>query len=358
MRIAALTTSQKHRRSAPRGFTLVEMVVVMGLIVLLLVLGASTFSFLTGSRSIQGAQNVLESMLSQARLRAVNTPEQTGVAIYFDTATDRNFAVLVHFSGGLGGTEDPYDNYKPWDGSFAYTQGQRVVWVANDSNSSPQNNRPSSLIFERNANASGTVVGSPPTTVNSAAPTVLGFCNNNPYWTLYTGVDLDVVPDADPQPLPGGVGVRLINDYVRTVTGSTTPVWYARYVPLGVIMFDAQGRMECVPYDIQPGTTLGNMVGLTEPTTAAPSPPAFPASVSASPNSPSYVYYAPATAAGAYSVYTDFGVALFDRAAFNAQSFATDTTYLTGQEAADTWVDQNGAVLAVDRFTGQLVQAP
>ena len=76
--------------TAPRagrpGFTLVEMLIVMGIIVLMLGIALPAFRAITGGRSEEGATNVITSMLARARADAVATQQPRGVAVYTDAA--------------------------------------------------------------------------------------------------------------------------------------------------------------------------------------------------------------------------------------------------------------------------------
>ena len=53
------------------GFTLTELLVVISLIVILIALAVPAFSFITGSRSVDGAQNIVAAMLGRARSEAI-----------------------------------------------------------------------------------------------------------------------------------------------------------------------------------------------------------------------------------------------------------------------------------------------
>lgn len=72
-----------------RGWTLVELLVVMGIMVLVIAMAVPIFGTLTGNRSIQGAQNQLAAVLSAARTQAMELQRYTGVMFFLDPATDR-----------------------------------------------------------------------------------------------------------------------------------------------------------------------------------------------------------------------------------------------------------------------------
>ena len=54
--------------SRRRGFSLTEILIVIGLIVLMLALAVPTFNFLTGNRSVEGAQNTIAALIGRARV--------------------------------------------------------------------------------------------------------------------------------------------------------------------------------------------------------------------------------------------------------------------------------------------------
>ena len=69
---------------APRAFTLVEMLVVMGIIVLSITLAIPAIRMLTGSRSQEAATNTLGSYMGFARNEAIGLQEYRGVLFVLD----------------------------------------------------------------------------------------------------------------------------------------------------------------------------------------------------------------------------------------------------------------------------------
>jgi prepilin-type N-terminal cleavage/methylation domain-containing protein len=88
-----------------RGFTLTEVLVVIGIIVLLLVLAVPAFNFITGTRSIDGAQNNLSALLGRARAEAIAQQRITGVMFYIDRRSGGPAMALVRQADGLPGDD-------------------------------------------------------------------------------------------------------------------------------------------------------------------------------------------------------------------------------------------------------------
>lgn len=88
------TAAQKHRPSRP-GFTLIELMVVMAIIVLLLGLSLPAFNLIRGSRSVESAQNQLSALIARARNEAIGKQKPVGVMFFLDPATKRVTGALV-----------------------------------------------------------------------------------------------------------------------------------------------------------------------------------------------------------------------------------------------------------------------
>ena len=86
------TAAPKYRRP---GFTLIELMVVMAIIVLLLGLSLPAFNLIRGSRSVESAQNQLSALLARARNEAIGKQKPAGVMFFLDPATQRASAALV-----------------------------------------------------------------------------------------------------------------------------------------------------------------------------------------------------------------------------------------------------------------------
>ena len=84
-----------NRANSRRGFTLTELLIVIGLIVLVVAIAVPTFRAMSGGRSVDAAQNQLSAILGAARAEAVALQKVRGVFFYYDPATERVNAALV-----------------------------------------------------------------------------------------------------------------------------------------------------------------------------------------------------------------------------------------------------------------------
>ena len=84
---------QRHRNNA--AFTLTELLIVIGLIVLVIALAVPAFKAMSGGRSIDAAQNQLAAVLGAARSEAIGLQKVRGVFFFVDPATERVNAALV-----------------------------------------------------------------------------------------------------------------------------------------------------------------------------------------------------------------------------------------------------------------------
>lgn len=77
------------------GFTLIEILVVVAIIVLMIGMAVPLFNTLTGSRSEESAENQVAAMLNTARTEAMALQVPGGVLFYVDPVTTRVNAALV-----------------------------------------------------------------------------------------------------------------------------------------------------------------------------------------------------------------------------------------------------------------------
>src|SRR4051812_29047662 len=84
-----------HGRRRCDGFSLTEILIVIALIVLILALALPAFNFITGGRSIDGAQNQISAMLGRARTEAIGLQEVRGLLFYIDPVNGRLNCTIV-----------------------------------------------------------------------------------------------------------------------------------------------------------------------------------------------------------------------------------------------------------------------
>jgi prepilin-type N-terminal cleavage/methylation domain-containing protein len=98
------------RAAGRRGFTLTELLVVIGIIVLLLALAVPLFNVLRGGRSVDSGQNVVSAMLQRARARAIWTQQTRGILFFDDQATHRTGMLMVKYRDDAVNTLDLDDD--------------------------------------------------------------------------------------------------------------------------------------------------------------------------------------------------------------------------------------------------------
>jgi prepilin-type N-terminal cleavage/methylation domain-containing protein len=85
-----------------RGFTLVEMLIVISVIVVIIAMTVPIFKAMSGDRSVDSAQNMVSAMLQRARARAIGLQSPRAVFFYEDQATKKTAMVLVRINDPSG----------------------------------------------------------------------------------------------------------------------------------------------------------------------------------------------------------------------------------------------------------------
>ena len=114
--------------SVRRAFTLTEMLVVVGIIVLLAAIAVPTLSGLTANQNLAGARTMLRSLFASAKARATTKQRYVGVrfqqdrngqtyAVFLEPALDRGTAEYGNFINGCPNFPNDADLY-PDDSAF------------------------------------------------------------------------------------------------------------------------------------------------------------------------------------------------------------------------------------------------
>ncbi|MGC4031299.1 MAG: prepilin-type N-terminal cleavage/methylation domain-containing protein [Tepidisphaeraceae bacterium] len=217
------------------GFTLMELLVVMGILVILLVIALPIFDYITGARSAEAGVNVASAMVGRARALALNREDDkyVGVLFYNEPDTDRDAMQIVEVDAG--DIDTSLERYVSWQNSASYRQAivtppqrpadvvySQVLDPTLGGAGSPYNNRPVVKRFEAIADSSG--AGSHPAN---------GTTFTNAYWGVrVVGNTIPVSLDAEVQYLPKGVRARVLMR--RNAVSVSRP---------GMILFDKQGHV-------------------------------------------------------------------------------------------------------------------
>lgn len=344
--------SRRHPRRS--GFTLVELLTVIGIIALVVALAVPLFGLLTGRRSVQSGQNVVAAALAQARTVAVSRGVDTALIAYHDPTLDRVRLIIATVGRDPTDEGDPLEKYKGWcptgsgDGEIgsAYvsgangspvTQSDRVIFLARDKDN---RERPAVRLFKRlneNGNQAPRDFGTPD--VLDAAD-YWGTEFNN--WGLIGAASVGLAAGTEAHSLPPGVGLQLVNAEFDTNTTPTNPDDdVARYSQIGAVVFDPQGRLKFDRITLPVDSDTGVAIGLGDDLTLTPA----------------------------------VGVAIYDRSAFNRNdgfgsgyadvpggvvlnaryaAAGMETTPTRPDADVERWLDDNAEPLLVNRYSGSL----
>ncbi len=305
-------------RRQPRGFTLTEMLVILGVIIIILAIALPAFNAAQGSRSVEAGQNIVSASLGRARAEAVRRGVTCGAYFFVDGEGRTSVAFVA--VGNASSDPDPYDEYKPFDNTADY-QGattdpiggtrseavmtaDRVIALASDGNETDYDGnyagylgRPIVATFEpRSFGQSVTSPGIegtggfvPPTEPDSGTTAEIstgtfrsdggdGNRSNDSYTTANSNSELILLTDIPIEVLPAGVGMQIITGAAleQGTDGTTQDVQGAipnppasepfieRYTRAGLIAFDRTGRLVQVDYIVTAGSKLSFAMGLDQ----------------------------------------------------------------------------------------------
>src|ERR1700730_12319586 len=115
----------RHAGRRGSGFSLIELMVVVGIIVLIAAAAMPAFRFITGARSTDSAANIASAMVARARNQALTDHRGSGVFFFLDPLTDPTTMALIH-QGGDKESDPDFATYKGW------TQGRGAALAQRD----------------------------------------------------------------------------------------------------------------------------------------------------------------------------------------------------------------------------------
>ena len=290
-----------------RGFTLAEMLVIVGIILIVLTIALPAFTAIIGSRSQAAARNVVAASLTRARAEAIRRGVPCGVFFYVDAET-RQSALAVCVIDPLG-DPDPYDRYKGLARGNAYQGGtfdpltgvedeppmtsDRAVVLSSDVNGSKYatggtrpryaafNGRPVVMTLKHLSDDVGGATNPGLTPAGDASIPLpnQGATSNmrtdnpasvaNGLWGLVDTGSVELIDGIKPEILPAGVGLQVMRTEVL-VAGASGPnanayapggAFRERYTHAGLIAFAPDGRLVQTDWRIDAGSRLGRLIG-------------------------------------------------------------------------------------------------
>jgi Tfp pilus assembly protein FimT len=337
-------TNDKGQMTRLSGFTLIEMITVLTIIIIVLAIAIPVWNALMGGTNLASAQNQISSLLATARADAVYNRQTMGVCFFLDPKTQRTAMAEVQVQ--------PLWN----SGTASYTpQFMPTVALSN-----PNNGQVYAIEMVNHPDPNSTT--NPP----------------------------NYIFDRDTVLLPQGVGVVLNNN---TYTYNQNNVWgnngnwaangppMDRYVHIGCIMFGPDGTLASTPFAIPyhemlsssmtspgPENLLCQRIGMYSYDLGSIASPVFP-------STPQYL-----------PLMSSVGLVIFDHDAYLTQHVAPTTLVpiantvqfadpdleislngagapaLGSVQAADkfieeNWIDKNGTAFLVNPFNGSLMKA-
>lgn len=286
-----------------RAFTMAELLIVIGIIVIVLGLAVPAFNSITGTRSLDAAQNQIGAIVARARMEAIGLQQPRGVFFYLDSVNERYVAVLVRKM------------------EFAPFVASNGSYIAGD----------------YATNAAGTQYF----VCLSTVPITSGPTGPGANWALTDEYAIDINPDTDAMPLPVGVGMQFVND--SKILPPTD-----RYLSCGAIMFDSGGRLARQRVSIAADGLIGQKMKL-------PSGQNYPAP-------PPATYILESQFGFVLFDRDEFkGQSWWETCGEN--DFAVPypglpmlAGYLPDEGAEEAWIDQNALPILINRYSGSLIR--
>lgn len=383
-----------------RGFTMSEILVVMAIMVILATLAIPAMNVLSGSRSIEAGSNLATATLARARAEAIARRETIGVAIYFDQDRQRTALALVGYAQKWReGVSYQRGDYVYTDDTTPVGTPVRLWWLCHTAHVSEtgagsvqENRRPDRTTTDNTGviyNSSKWAAFAP----NSAGGGVAAGRSSpdnlrympSPAGTGQQDTYVSILPETEVIYLPPGIGAQVL---VGTRTATTGAITTDRYLRASVVFFDEAGKLapqaqwgvtfdpEDAPAPVTtqatPRTTnfvssrLGLAIRFNYDETRTSAPRRLKTGVSFNLDTPAGAngnYYNTQGLRGGY------GVVLYDRQSYETANSAALTgvgkwdsslmneTYSANEANAETWLDANGTLLLINRYTGALLRA-
>lgn len=331
---AILDPRTPARRGRRRAFTLTEILVVIGVIVLIIALAVPAFDLIRGSRSTDAAENLVGAVLARARAEALESGGDRGVAFFLDPVTGRYTAALVRpatlqasvYSSGIA--------YRQFDVVVSGASPTRYFMALEDTNAGQ----------------------GPPSGTYPAA---------NQQWAETDGIAFDVLPGSDFVTLPVGVGIALIDNCLYQSSAGSPPLpplpanrFDDAYLAVGVVLFDGGGRAVQRRFSLPGAGVIGRRLGLLINPIQLPGRDTFNIDDELTRGAQ------PGVNGMSDPRLSGLGVALYDLFAFQGRGFDNlDPQYLNQdyrggpERAEEQWIDENAVQLLVNRFNGTLIRA-
>jgi prepilin-type N-terminal cleavage/methylation domain-containing protein len=346
----------QNRRAG--GFTLIEILVVIVVILLMIGMAMPVFRIINGSRSEQGAANNVSAMLGRARADAIGLERPIGVAFVYNPLTQLTAMAEVEFPPVVDVTYTT-------SGTTQFASGQCVQKVLVGTQAAGDNPAASTYYWVAASSTTAVPIGNSQT-------------NSSGAWYPVIGPPIEMRADTDLVPLPGGVSAQTI--YNAQVDPSSHTRQTTGYMSVGVIFFDGKGRLAALPYGISVTSKLISATGLTQ---SYPHP-SQGVTISAGNTFAATTTGTAPSIVPQFGVLSQFGLVLFQRDAYVGQGFvpneaAYTTPNFTGpssginftqqkaaytalsgtqsEQSQDAWLDQNSTPLLIDRYTGELIKA-